>query len=257
MAQERSRHDFGPTRWSLVLEGQKEGSHGDRARNELLERYHGAVNRYLLARIGDPHAADEVYGIYVDRVRENHPFLQRADKEKGRFRHYLRRILQNLITDYHRLQQGDAKRRIPVDIDGGVFVAPPMTNEEEEEFRRQWVTELMNHAWRALETLCRERDKPFYDVILFKSKHPSYRTETIAAHFSKLWRKPVSLPNMRQMLHRGKELLHDLLLEEVAHSLEERLEFKATADQVEEELIDLKLLDDPGRAALVRFRAKK
>lgn len=98
MHHDPSRYDFGSTRWSMVLEAKQGGAVGDRARNELLERYHGAVNRYLLARLGDPHAVDEVYELYVDRVKENHPFLQRTDKEKGRFRHYLRRVLQNLVT---------------------------------------------------------------------------------------------------------------------------------------------------------------
>ena len=254
---ESSRYAFGATRWSLVLEGQQGGSTGDRARNELLERYHGAVNRYLLMRLGDPHAVDEVYEIYVDRVKENHPFLQRADKEKGRFRHYLRRILQNLIIDYFRRGQRDAGQRIPMNVEDDVFVAPPLTDEEEEQFRREWVNELMHHTWQALEAVSRAKDKPFYDLMLFKAENPQIRSRQVAEHFSKLWDKPLSEENVRQILGRGQKLLSDLLLEEVARSLETRLESAVTADQVAEELLDLQLLDDQRRAALERFRAKK
>jgi RNA polymerase sigma-70 factor (ECF subfamily) len=254
MPHDSSRFDFGSTRWSLVLEGQQGGDRGDRARNELLERYHGAVNRYLLARLGDPHAVDDVYEIYVERVKENHPFLQRADKEKGRFRHYLRRVLQNLVVDYFR-RLGPARPTAAVADD--VFVAPPLTDEEEEQFRREWVSELMQHTWHALETVSRTKDKPYFEVMFYKAHNVQARSRDIAAHFTQAWKQPISDTNIRQILHRGQELLSDLFLKEVARSLERRLESPATADQIEEELLELKMLDDPRRAALGRFRARK
>jgi hypothetical protein len=89
--------------------------------------------------------------------------------------------------------------------------------------------------------------------MLHKAKNPQARSREISEHFSKLWEKPISEANVRQILHRGQELLSDLFLEEVARSLEP----PASADQVEAELIELKMLDDPRRAALERFRAKK
>ena len=47
MTHDVSRFDFGATRWSLVADGQHDGAAGDRARNELLVRYHSAINRFL------------------------------------------------------------------------------------------------------------------------------------------------------------------------------------------------------------------
>ena len=203
MADGASRFDFGPTRWSLVHQGKQSGTPGDRARNELLERYHGAVNRFLLARLGDPNAVDEVYELYVDRIRENHPFLQRADQEKGRFRHYLRRVLHNLVIDYHRSRQRKANQQILVNSEDDVFVAPPLTDEEDEQFRREWVTELMHHCWKSLESASREKKKPFFDVMLYKAENPGARSREIAERFSKIWNKPTSEDNIRQILHRG------------------------------------------------------
>ena len=254
MTQVSSRHDFGNTRWSMIDDVKCDGEVGDVARNQLLERYHGAINRYLLTRLGDPHAVDEVYEIYVDRVKEHHPFLLRADREKGHFRHYLRRVLQNLIIDLYRKKKSP-KPNSPIDDDE--FVAPPLTDEQEEQFRREWVNELMSHAWRALETKSRASEKPYYDLMLYKAKNPKTRAREIAEHFSKAWNKPLSEANVRQILHRGQDLLSDLFLEEVAHSLEHRLELPASADQIEEELIELKMLDDPRRAALTRFRSRQ
>jgi RNA polymerase sigma-70 factor (ECF subfamily) len=252
MTHDVSRFDFGATRWSLVADGQHDGAAGDRARNELLVRYHSAINRFLLARLGDANAVDEVYEIYVERVKENHPFLQRADREKGHFRHYLRRVLQNMVIDYYRKSNKAGAQPIAA-FEDDVFVAPPMNDEEAEQFRHEWVIELMNHAMRALETESRAKNKPYYDLMLHKAKNPQARSREISEHFSKLWEKPISEANVRQILHRGQELLSDLFLEEVARSLEP----PASADQVEAELIELKMLDDPRRAALERFRAKK
>jgi RNA polymerase sigma-70 factor (ECF subfamily) len=256
MSHDVSRFDFGATRWSLVFEGQHDGAAGDQARNELLLRYHGAINRFLLAQLGDPHAVDEVYELYVERVKENHPFLQRADREKGHFRHYLRRVLQNMIIDYHRRAKKPGAQPIAA-FDDDAFVAPPMNDDEAEQFRQEWVMELMNHAWRALEADSQAKNKPYYDLMLHKAKNPQARSRDISDHFSKLWNKPISEANVRQILHRGQELLSDLFLQEVARSLENRLDTPASADQVEAEVIELKMLDDPRRAALERFRAKK
>ena len=144
-----------------------------------------------------------------------------------------------------------------MDFEDDVFIAPPLTDEEEEQFRREWVNELMHHTWRALETVSRAKDKPFYDLMLFKAENPQSRSRQIAEHFANLWGKPLSEENARQILGRGQKLLSDLLLEEVARSLETRLESAVTADQVEEELLELQLLDDQRRAALERFRGKK
>jgi DNA-directed RNA polymerase specialized sigma24 family protein len=199
---------------------------------------------------------DEVYEIYVDRVKSDHPFLQRVDREKGHFRHYLRRVLQNLIIDYYR-KTGQRGPQPIAAFEDDVFVAPPLTDEEEEQFRREWGNELMHHTWLALESVSRTRGKPYYELMLHKAQNPQARSREIAVHFSKRWNKPLSEANVRQILHRGQDLLSDLFLEEVARSLESRLESPASADQVEEELIDLKMLDDARRAALQRFREKK
>ena len=152
-----SRHDFEKTNRDIVEAGKLSGELGDQARNQLLVRYHCAINRYLLARLGDQNAVDDVYEIYVDRVKANHPFLKRYDHEKGRFRHYLRRVLQNLVFDYYR-KANRLKEVGP--IGEGDFVAPPPTDEQEEQFRSEWVNELMHHAWRALEAKSRASERP-------------------------------------------------------------------------------------------------
>src|ERR1700679_404225 len=89
-----SRYQFGKTQWCLVfVAGQKEGGTASAARNQLLVRYCDAVYRYLCTKLGDSEAAGELFSRFAERVLEIHPFLQRADPEKGRFRDYLKAIL--------------------------------------------------------------------------------------------------------------------------------------------------------------------
>src|ERR1700722_15183699 len=97
-----SRYEFGRTRWTLVFHaGKKQGDQADSARSQLLIRYHDAVYRYLCAKINDTNVAGELFSRFAERVLEIHPFLQRADPKKGRFRDYLKTILQRMVIDYH------------------------------------------------------------------------------------------------------------------------------------------------------------
>lgn len=247
----QSRFGFGATRWSLVERGQMPD--GDAARNELLERYHEAIYRYLLARLADPHAADEVHSLFVERLLANDPILRRADQEKGRFRHYLRRVLANMATDYHRRRARDEKKRAPFD-EANVGAAPEGAAADDA-FRREWVAELMKHAWKALEETSRAKGQLHYDLLLHKAQTPDARSRQIAEHFSAVLGKPLTEANVRQILHRAMETLSDLFVQEVARSLEGQAE-AVDADLIEQELIDLEMFDQPRRDALERRRRK-
>ena len=60
----------------------------------------------------------------------------------------------------------------------------------------------------------------------------------MAEHLTAQLRKPLTAVGVRQVLHRAREKFADLLLDEVAHSLD-----SPTAEQLEQELVELGLLD--------------
>jgi hypothetical protein len=62
---------------------------------------------------------------------------------------------------------------------------------------------------------------------------------------------------VRQLIHRGRELFGDLLVGEVARSLQVAPAEPAGADRVEEELIELGLLFSYCKAALERCRGRR
>lgn len=256
-SERRSYFQFGKTHWPMV-QGAGQGD-GDVERNALLERYHEAIYRYLHCKLTDPNAADEVYSLFVERVKENHPFLRRADPEKGRFRDYLRRVLQRMVIDYWRQRQREADRHheLSSGAEANVAAPAPDVGADDEDFRRAWIDELLSHAWQSLQKVEKAKGQPYFVLLLHRAQHPSDTSEIMARHFGPLLNRPLTAENVRQLLHRGQELLSDLLVQETARSLEEKLGEPASADRVEEELIDLGLFDKHRKKALERFRTKK
>jgi RNA polymerase sigma-70 factor (ECF subfamily) len=248
-----SRYQFGHTRWSMVFSAGQ--SRGDAARDALLVHYHEAVYRYLLARIGNEHAAGEVFSRFAERVLEIHPFLQRADPEKGRFRDYLKAVLSRMVVDYYREQQRENKGRQPLLVDAELEASRAEdATDGDAEFQKVWIEELMNHAWKGLEQNEKARGQLYYSVLLYKAQNPAVRSEAMAKHFAAQLGKPFSAENVRKLLQRGQEMLSDLLVEEVARSLRSQADEVVSAERIEEELIHLQLLDKYRRAALDRYR---
>jgi RNA polymerase sigma-70 factor (ECF subfamily) len=250
-----SRYQFGRTRWSMVFDaGKTRGDAAAAARNELLVHYHDAVYRYLVARLRDQNAAGELFSQFAERVLELHPFLQRANPEKGRFRDYLKAILSRMIVDRYRQQS-----RQPGALPEGVEPAQPEEDasaDADAEFQKVWAEELMNQAWKALERVEATKGKPYYSLLLYKAQNPQVRSEGMAQHFSAKLQKPYGAENIRKLLQRGHELLNDLLIEEVERSLREDPSQTVDANRIEEEMLDLQLLDKPRRDALDRYRQR-
>src|SRR5437867_7353546 len=72
------------------------------AQHILLQRYGGAVHRYLLATLRDAHAADDLtqeFGLSLVRGA-----FHRADPQRGRFRDYVKIALAHLVADYRKQQ---------------------------------------------------------------------------------------------------------------------------------------------------------
>src|SRR6516225_6829165 len=135
-----SRHQFGQTHWSMVLNaGKSRGDTAVAACNELLIHYHEAVYRYLVAKLNDVNGAGELFSRFAERVLEIHPFLVRADPEKGRFRNYLRAVLSRMVVDYYReSQRGKSKRELlDLEAEHAVYRGAD-ESAPEDDFRKMW-----------------------------------------------------------------------------------------------------------------------
>src|SRR5262245_42827101 len=106
-----SRLDRISTSWDLLTQAhQGTGDAASAAQRLLLERYGGAVRRYLGAILRDDAAADDLtqeFGLALLQGK-----LVHASPGKGRFRDYLKAVVVHLVSRY-RQQQKRGSRPAP------------------------------------------------------------------------------------------------------------------------------------------------
>jgi RNA polymerase sigma-70 factor (ECF subfamily) len=221
------------THWSAVFEAhQGPPSRVSAAQRELMERYGGAVLRYLRAITRDPEAADELAQEFALRFLRGD--FKNVDPARGRFRDFVKQALRNLVIDHLRRRQSRPRRGIanhqePTAPDSGL-------GDFELQFLASWRDELMNRAWRRLMMHQERARQPYHTVLLYRSEHPELHSPQMAEDLTVRLGKPVSAVWVRQTLLHAREKYVDFLVEEVAASLNE----PAPAD-LEEELADLGL----------------
>ncbi len=196
--------------------------------SRLLARYSGATYRYLLGAVRDPDVADELAQEFALRfVRGD---FHRANPERGRFRDYLKTALINLVNDHHRQQQ---------DRPCGLGVEPAAPSAAESPgFRRRFPRHLAyGIAGQNLEG-SRGKQRRLSRRFVLSHREPQlrsrHRSPSISARASG---KPVNAPSARKMLERAHAKFADLLVDEVANSLE-----SGSDVELERELADLDLL---------------
>jgi len=222
------------TVWSLVCRANRApGEEANAAREQLLERYHGAVRRYLHKLLHDPDAADDIFQEFALRLVHGH--LRGANPQRGRFRDFVKGTLFHLISD-HRKQQRQWPGPLPADFD--ILAANPQEMDDDRSFVQSWCDELLARAWTALAHSDETTGQPFYAVLRFRADHPEMRSPQLAPQLAARLGRPFTAAGVRQTLHRAREKFAALLLDEVTASLE-----NPTAEQLLDELLELGLLD--------------
>jgi RNA polymerase sigma factor (sigma-70 family) len=223
------------TCWTLVGKAHK----GPRdavsvAQQQLLERYCGAIYRYLLGALRNGDAADEVAQEFALRfVRGD---FKQADPERGRFRDFVKTVLFHLIVNYQRQRRKQA-RIGTLYPDTPAPATPPEPFNSDQEFLDRWREELLQRTWEGLAEAEKETGQPYYQVLRFRSEHTDMPSAEMAEKLTVQFGKPVSAAGARQTLHRARERFANLLLQEVSRSLQ-----TTDSERIEQELNDLGLL---------------
>jgi RNA polymerase sigma factor (sigma-70 family) len=217
------------TLWTLVEKAR--GPSGDtvrQAQRSLMERYAGAVHRYLLGALRDPHAADDLFQEFCLRFLAGK--FANADPGRGRFRDYVKRALFHMLVDHQRARQ---KHPAPLPQDVEATAPDP---EDERQFLDSWRKELLDRTWLALQDFERKTGQPHYTVLHLRAEQPLLSSEELARQVSARLGRPYAVGPARQALHRARKKFADLLLQEVARSLDD-----PSRARLEEELQDLEL----------------
>jgi DNA-directed RNA polymerase specialized sigma24 family protein len=162
------------TLWTVVRQA-NEGSadKAQQAQQELLERYGGAIRRYLLGSLRSEDAADEVFQEFSLKLVSG--AFQKADASHGRFRSFLKTTLFHLIIDYQRRGKRNANRELLLDpADDRPFCEDRLA-EEDRAWTRSWREELLTKGWAALAKIEKSTGTPYYTVLRFRSEHPELR----------------------------------------------------------------------------------
>jgi RNA polymerase sigma factor (sigma-70 family) len=221
------------TQWTMVFQahaGTPDEAHI--AASRLMCRYAGAVHRYLLKALRDPDAADELDQEFALRFLRGD--FKNSNPDRGRFRDYVKRAVQNLVNDYYR------RKRPVVSLDPRtpeLAAAEPGMADFEEQFIESWRKDLLDRAWSSLESLERSTGQPYHTVLRTKVSHPDLTSDKLAQQLSTTLKKSYTSGAVRQTLQRSREKYVTYLLDEVRASLDN----PSRAD-LEQELIDLNLL---------------
>ena len=201
MSQSDSPHRLSQiqTLWTVVCHAHADGPTHivNSAQQQLLERYGKVVHRYLLGALRDPEAADELSQEFALRfVRGD---LGGVDRERGRFRDFLKGVLFHLIGDHHRRQQ---KQPMPLPTEHDPAHST-IDCGSDEAFLKNWRDELLKRAWSSLQDLQQENGQPFYTVLQFRATNPEMHSEEMASGLGSQLNKDVTASWVRQTLHRA------------------------------------------------------
>jgi RNA polymerase sigma-70 factor (ECF subfamily) len=154
--------------------------------------------------------------------------FRRADPAKGRFRDYLKTALSHLVTDHFRSRQ-----QAPAPLAHDVAAASASMEDDEARFVANWRAELLDRTWQAL----LEFNPTYHAVHRLRIDNPDIPSTEMAAQLSGQLGKEISAALVRKSLQRAYEKFVNLLLDEVALSLE-----APDKDAIEQELKELDLL---------------
>ena len=207
---------FPSTSWELLADAARRGDASATARNEFAERYYGAVRAYIGALTHGASHSDDLTQRFFEAVVLSGRLLARADREKGRFRPYLKQAIRNFLIDEHRHQSRAIAKEVPLDvvIGGPNAVAIDGAPSPDEEMLRAWARALVAMALARLERACEEKDlREHYEMFVHRyiadpDHPPSWRqvgepfgldekiarsrTETAARQFRSLLRQLIA-----------------------------------------------------------------
>jgi RNA polymerase sigma factor (sigma-70 family) len=231
-AQEQNLNEIA-TIWSEVFKAQHGAGDTLRrtAQQQLMERYSGAVYRYLLGALRDRHAADDLFQEFCLRFLRGD--FRNANPQKGRFRDFVKTALFHLIVDH----QNRRKRAVALPVEEYDPPAAPELSCSDQQFLESWRNEILSRTWLALDAAGRDAEQHHYRVLRFRAEHPDLSSGQMAERLSADLGRAVKADWVRQTLKRARDRFTELLLDELSRSLD-----NPTRERLEQELTELGLL---------------
>jgi RNA polymerase sigma factor (sigma-70 family) len=209
------------TDWTLVFEPA-----------HLVLRYAPAIQSYLNTLLRNRHDAEEVAQEFFLSVTQHG--LPRVHQDRGRFRDYLKKVVRNQALNFLRDNQNRS-----TDTDLLKVPAPEDTgNNPDRDWLVHWRRCLLKRAWQRLKDHGKRAPKSrYFTVLSLCATHPGEDSRQLAGRASALEGGAISPDAFRKQVSRARRVFAQLLVHEVAQTLEH----PEPAD-VEAELVDLELM---------------
>ncbi len=193
---------------------------------KFVMRYGPAVQKYLAAILRDADAAEETWQeLMTNLLRRGGPGTWPG---QGRFRDYLRTAARNAAMTHLRGKTRRPAASLPDDV------ADPA----ERGLENDWQKLLLDKVWRELDAAERRGSGNFVHTALrVYTESPELESPEQAAVVSGRIGRTVTAEAFRQQVRRGKKLMAERILTEVAGTIAD-----ATAADVEAELTELGLM---------------
>jgi RNA polymerase sigma-70 factor (ECF subfamily) len=201
------------TKWTELFQAHHGPAEAVTAAQKLLvQRYCGAVYRYLLGAVRDPDVASDLCQEFALRfVRGD---FRHAKPERGRFRSYVKTALIHLVDRYYHAQRA-WPRQIADNAPEPVAPVPP-GEDPERQFLDTWRQELLDRTWKALA----EANPTYHAILLTRINQPELPSAQIAEEIGAKLGKVLTAVSVRKTIQRAHDKFADLLVEEVECSLE-------------------------------------
>ena len=224
------------TLWSVVRRAHEaDNDSAESAQRLLLERYGGAIQRYLLAAVRDQHVADELFQEFAVKLIKGD--YKKANPEVGKFRSYVKTSLFRLVAGYHRKHSARKERNLE-NVPDADSRSDDFGSTEDKKFLQVWRDTILAKSWRGLESSEANGGPPYHTILRLRVQNPASSSAELAELISSAVGKQVTSGNARVQIHRAREKFAHALFETIADSLE-----KPTREAVEAELIEVGLIE--------------
>lgn len=194
------------TQWTMVLNAHGEiTQNAGLARRDLLQRYSGAVYRYLLGAVRDPDTAEELAHDFAVRLLEG--AFHRVSPERGRFRDYVKTVLINLVNDHFRSRQESPRQFLPDAPDPAVSAESFAGSVSFEDCLQE---DLLTETWAELE----RANARYHAALLARVEAPDASSREIAEQLSAQFGDTVRPDWVRKTIERARKKFAELLVEQ-------------------------------------------
>jgi DNA-directed RNA polymerase specialized sigma24 family protein len=229
-----------PTHWSALRRAAGADIAARQAElHRLLHYYLPAVRAYLGGCCRDDRdLTDELVQMFAVQFLAG--AFRHASRDRGSFRHYLKRSLSNLAARELAARARDRRRRAGQSVSD----LPADEAEADARFTGELVGTILDRAWAALRAEQAESAAPYFDCPKAAAESPGAGSDELAARIAAATGAPCSPDRFRKILARARHKLATHIYEQVAAGL-----YDPMPEAVAAELAELGLL--PYCAAIV------